>query len=216
MIDIRMAFQRMHRSLEFVEESIRDVVTYYDYVSYRGFFNKLCRSTCNAAELLVKSTAHLRGFNPVQTHDLRALCNELEKRDAKDSLLSALRELDGVSHRGHVGGTYLDDEMQIEDAQKSKRRLVLTLQAFRDVLDEAARICAGRPQRLRYMAKGARNLQTVIQGRYFRVGLQWLREGSCPPRYATAVCDAVHNIEVGLSRALAETRLAERQTGRSN
>ena len=60
MVDVKMAFQRMRKILTFIERSIHDAMIYFRYWSYAGFFNELCRSTCDSAQFFINSTDHMR------------------------------------------------------------------------------------------------------------------------------------------------------------
>ena len=179
-MDIRMAFDRFDKALRQARIAVEDLGEHYFYRAETGFSNNLCASSCNAAEFLAKAVAHMRGFNPMKSHDVSALCAALQDHNPNDHLVPVLLRLNGVPHKGHVKGAYGMRRGMVEPLSKSEARFVAVMGAFRDVLDEAGRVCAGNPAHQPDFTKGIADLRQAAESRYWRGALVDLGESDCP------------------------------------
>ena len=195
-LDIPVAFDRFDKALRQARFAVDDLSEHYFYRSEIGFSNNLCASSCNAAEFLAKAVAHMRGFNPTKTHNVNALCAELQVHDERDCLVPVLLRLNGVAHRGHVRGAYYVREHMIESLSVSEARIVGVMDAFGDVLEETARVCLINPALQREFLRGIASLRRAADSRLWHGALRDLGDSDCP-QVVTA------GIERGLSRIVA-------------
>lgn len=192
-MDIHMAFDRFDKALRQARFAVEDLCEHYFYRAETGFSKNLCASSCNAAEFLAKAVAHLRGFNPTKTHDVNALCAELQDHNPGDHLVPVLLRLNGVTHKGHVKGAYDERGGMVESLSKSEARLVAVMEAFQDVLEEAEKACRGDSAHRADFIKGMADLRQAAESRYWRRAVADLAESECPGAVRAG-------IEMGLSR----------------
>lgn len=179
-MDLHMAFDRFDKALRQARFAVEDLCEHYFYRAETGFSNNLCASSCNAAEFLAKAVAHLRGFNLMKSHDVSALCAELQDHNPDDHLVPVLLRLNGVTHQGHVKGAYDERGEMVEPLSKSEARLVAVMGAFRDVLEEAEKACGGDPAHHPDFMAGIADLRQAAESRYWRRALVDLGESDCP------------------------------------
>ena len=179
-MDVHMAFDRFDKALRQARIAVEDLGEHYFYRAEVGFSNNLCASSCNAAEFLAKAVAHLRGFNPMKSHDVSALCAELRDHNPNDHLVPVLLRLNGITHKGHVKGAYDERGGMVESLSKSEARLVAVMGAFRDVLEETEKACGGDTAQHPDFMTGMADLRQAAESRYWRRALVELSESDCP------------------------------------
>ena len=186
-MDISMAFDRFDKARRHARIAVYDLAEHHYYRVETGFPNNLCASSCNAAEFLAKAVAHMRGFNPQKTHNVNALCAELEDHDPNDRLVPVLLRLNGVTHRGHVKGAYDMSKEMVEPLSKSETRLVRVMGAFRELLDEAARVCRRNPAQQRDFMNGIGGLLQAADSWLWRGAILDLARSDCPKAVSAGI-----------------------------